>query len=179
MYWVELPLILLLTVVIHYNSSSTHWLKLYPLIILIIAAMIFVLVFYFRVIELSYSDIRYIGRFTSRDSALITKGKTLVLRPEKHGKIRIFLRGVDEKSELTWSRESNDEPMEICMFRGKAWGGKRTLGRILDYFGADKAELDEILASDSYEKSYQTVTVTTALDEVERKEIRIRIDATV
>ncbi len=178
MYWIELPLILLLAIVIHYNSESTNWVKLYPLIILCAAAIIFVFIFLFRIIEISYSDIRYIGRFTSRDSATVKAGRTIALRPEKHGKVRIYLHGIDKRPLLDWAIGSNDEPMEICMFRGKAWGGKKTLRRILTYFGVTAEELNEILSSVSYEKDFENVTVKTVINETEQKEILIRINKT-
>ena len=179
MYWVILPMIYVMTLAIHYNSSVPGWLRLYPLIFLSAAGIVFTFVFLFRYLEISYSEIRYIGRFSSRDSALINEGKSLIIYREAHGRIKIYLFGNDGLPELDWMRDQTTCENEICMFRGKCWGGERTVRKILRSFGVDESDLPVILNSERFNVAYENVSVEVYPDLDERTAIRIRIDKTI
>ena len=79
-YLTELPVLILLWTAMRYNDRSEEIFKLYPLIVILSLAVIFILVYFFRLISVSRDEIRYLGIFSSRDSALITEGKTLVIK---------------------------------------------------------------------------------------------------
>ena len=96
-YWIEIPLAILLTLAIIFNSGATNLLKLYPLIVLCSLAIVFVFIFFFRLIELGWDEIRYVGLFSSRDRAVITEGKRLELTLERGGAIKTYLIGNDGK----------------------------------------------------------------------------------
>ena len=178
-YWVELPLALLLTVALIYNKESDALLKLYPLIITIICGAVFVLFYFFRAIKISYDEIRFIGIFSSRDKAIITKDKTLILTMIGRGRLQIRLFGNDGVlPELDWIRNSKTEPIDIDLFSGKALGGTRKIKRILSYFGASSQDFGDIFACEDFEKQYKYVTVSSSVVN-ECKEIRIRMDQTV
>lgn len=178
-YWVEIPLFLLLTITLLYNDESKALLKLYPLIIITIAAMIFVLVYFFRVIHLSYDEIRYIGLFSSRDRAIITKGKTVIITMLGQRRLRVVLFGNDGVlPDLDWLKNSDSKPKDIELFKGKVVGSTARIKTILSYFGADREDLEDILKCDNFEKKYRYVTVSSSITD-ECKQIKIRMDETV
>ena len=179
MYWVLLPMALLLTLAIIYNPYAPRWYKLYPLMALSVAGMIFVFIFYFRLIRLNFTEIKDIGRFSPRDSALINEGKVLVLRDVGHGKLRVYLYGADGLPELDWMRDQTTDPSVICMYRGRAVGGRRTVARVLRYFGVYASDIDGILHTDGFRAEYDCVRVSTRIGDGERKEYVIEMTKTV
>ena len=123
--WVLLPMSTVLTLAIRYNSAVDHWMKLYPLIIFCIGAIIFTFVYMYRFISISYSEIKYIGRFTSRDSATINAGKTLVIDLLDKSRVSIQLWGNEGYNpEIKWLTSESGEAGDICLFRGKGYGGE-------------------------------------------------------
>ena len=158
-YWIEIPLAALLTLCIIFNGGSENLLKLYPLIILCSLAILFVFIFFFRMIELGFDEIRYVGLFSSRDRAIITEGKRLELMLVRGGKIKVTLVGNDGKAPaFDWVKDS--EPLrDICLFRGNMLGGKRTLARILKFYGADETTVRCIFVDIGYEVDLEKVTV--------------------
>lgn len=178
-YWVLIPIIAVLTVAICVNPQIEGYAKLYPLIIICSGGILFTLIYLFRMIEISYQEIRYIGRFSSRDSAEITEGKTIVLLPESHGVIKIRLMAEDTLPELSWMNNNDGKPRIVCMFRGKAYGGKRNIKRILKFFGVTEADIEKYINESEYSKEYENVDVRTFIGDTERKEIHITVKVTV
>ena len=178
-FWVELPLALVFVVSIIYNQHAEGTFKLYPLIILSLGAMIFFAIYFFRVIEISYAEIRYIGRFTSRDSAMINEGKTHVLTLSGFGKVDIELRGNDGPSELNLAFDEEDGDMEYRLFRGHAFGGVGTVKKVLSYFGVDAASAEKYLRGDFHEGDYEFVSVSSGKNEEEQDTVYIRINKTI
>jgi len=176
-FWVEIPLMILLGGAIHYNNITETVFKLYPLIVVMSLGIIFVPVFFFRFVKVSYDEIRYIGLFSSRDQAVINEGKTLKLRLMKAGEVRIYLLGNDDDTTgLDWLHD-DEKPSEITLFRGHCYGGKSAIGSVLLYYGVEKEDFREIYKGD-FEKSYENVTVKSYFSE-EKLEIDIRIDVTI
>ena len=177
-FWVLLPMSTVLTLSIRYNDSSNHWLKLYPLIIFSVCAIIFTFVYMYRFISISYSEIKYIGRFTSRDSATVNEGKTLVIELMEKRRVSIRLYGNEGYNpDIKWLT-TDSEDANICIFRGKAFGDEGVAIRVLDHFGVNSADIDSILNEDGFTKTYENVTVT-SLTENEHRQIKIRFDKTV
>lgn len=164
-YWIELPLAILLTLAIIFNGSSKALLKLYPLIVLCSMAIIFVFIFFFRLIQLGWDEIRYIGLFSSRDRAVITEGKKLDLLLVGKSAIKVTLIGNDGKpAAFDWVKDS--EPLrDICLFRGKMLGGKRTATRILKFYGADEATIRCLFVDIGYAADLENVTVSSYDDD--------------
>ena len=48
---------------------------------------------------------------------------------------------------------------DICLFRGKMLGGKRTVGRILKFYGADDATVRCLFVDIGYSVDLENVTV--------------------
>ena len=178
-FWVELPLVLLLVVSIIYNPHAENTFKLYPLMLISAAGIIFFAIYFYRVIEISYAEIRYIGRFTSRDSAMINEGKTLVLTFLGFGKVGIELRGNDGPSELNLTFDEEDGDMEYSLFRGHAFGGVGTVKKILSYFGVDNESSEKYLHGEFHEGEYEFVTVSSGKNEEDNPTVYIRINKTV
>ncbi len=178
-FWIEIPLVILLIAAISFNAQTEGLLKLYPLIVVLIAAIIFVPIFFFRVISVSYAEIRYIGFFTSRDNALINEGKLLRIKMLKRGIVRLFLIGHDDTiAGFDWLKPGEDEPQDITLFRGKTYGGKWTARRILRYFGVNADDAERALSGEPFSGEYENVTVNTSHPE-DGMEIDIKLTKTV
>ncbi len=164
-FWVEIPLIALLAWAMSVNIHAEGTLKLYPLIIVLIGAIIFTAVFLLRLVEVSYSEIKAIGRFSSRDSAIINEGKRLNLKLLDGGKVRIILFGRDEMPGFDWLKPEEGDGGELPLFRGKVYGGKRAIKSVLKYFGVGREDIDAIFVGKSSEIVYDALTVVTTRPE--------------
>ena len=180
-FWVLIPMSIVLTLALKYNGASNHWVKLYPLIIFSIGAIVFTFVYLFRFIAISYGEIKYIGKFTSRDSAVISEGKTLTVELMEKRRISIRLYGNEGYNpEIKWLTNEDGEAGDICLFRSTAYGGGRIAENILCYFGIDANEDTEaiVYGEGEFSKPYENVSVT-ALCENGHRVIKIRFDKTV
>lgn len=177
-FWVLLPMSIVLTLSIRYNDASTQALKLYPLIIFSLAAIAFTFVYLFRFISISYSEIKYIGKFTSRDCVSINEGKTLVVELLEKSRVGIRLYGNEGYNpDIKWLTTS-EENADICIFRGKVYGNESVAVRILLSFGVTDGDVDKILSEDGFSATYENVSVT-SLTENSHRLIKIRFDKTV
>ena len=190
-FWVQLPIIAVLVLSIIYNNESAGILRLYPLIIVSILGIIFIFVFFARFVRLSFAEVKCVGPFSSKDKAIVKKDRRLILRMLPHGKIKIYLRGYDGPCDFSWLK-SEDEPKQennspendelercdICLFRGKAFGGKRTAKRILSYYGIDKSDFLDIFSTEGFRKKYEFVTLSTKTVD-DSPELHLRFDETV
>ena len=178
-FWVLLPMSVVLFLALKYNSATNHWVKLYPLIIFSIGAIIFTFVYLFRFIAISYSEIKYIGRFTSRDSATVNEGKTLVIELCEKSRISIRLYGNEGYNpEIKWLTNEEGEAGDICIFRGTAYGNGRIAEGILAHLGVDNDDIDEITYGEDFSRSYENVSVSTSTEN-SHKVIKIKFDKTV
>ena len=175
-FWVLLPMSIVLTLSVRYNNATSGLLKLYPLIIFSIGAIIFTFVYLYRFIAVSYSEIKYIGRFTSRDSATIYEGKTLVVELLEKSRVSIRLYGNDGYNPNIKWLTSGDK--DVCVFRGRAYGNENIAIRVLAHFGVSDDDIDRILVADGFKATYENVSVT-SLIENSHKQIRIHFDKTV
>ncbi len=148
----ELPVILLMILAIIFNSSAGGLLKLYPLIITCGAIIVFIFIFFFRVISLSNEEIRMIGRFTSRESAIINKGKRLTLTLCKKNQLKLELFEDDGVlPELSFLKNDPDyKPQGLNLFRERAIFGRSALHRVLRYFEIGDSDIDAIFSRDTY-----------------------------
>ena len=176
--WVLLPLSFLLTLSITHNSAEAGTFGLYPLIILNIGAIIFSLIYFFRVIKISYTEIKHIGYFSTRDRSEINEGKTLILERLGRGKVKIILFGNDGVLPgLDWMKSAYSAPKDIVLFRGYARYGSFTVKRILSFFGAKNFDISALLEGDcTCEGEFTTIT---SITEDETRRIKIRINKTV
>ena len=178
-YLTELPIILLFIITLHYNKYSEEVMKLYPLLIFLGAAMLFILVYFFRAISISFEEIRYHGLYSSRDHAEINEGKEIILTMCNKRRIRVELFGNDGRPpELSWISEEDYKPVDIYLFRGKAIGTKKTVKSLLKYFGVDEGDIDSVFSSENFSGDYEFVSLRSEKKE-EQTVIRLRIKQTV
>ena len=178
-YWVLAPMIVILYLCVTFNGAAKGFMKLYPLIVFSALAIIFTFIYLFRVIKISYSEIKYIGLFSSRDSATVNAGKTLVLDLLPGNKVSIKLYGNEGYNpDIKWLQNEENAPSDICLFRGKTFGGIKDVESVLAYFGVGRVDFSTIIETDGFEASYKNVTVS-SLTELEHRQIRIRIEKTV
>lgn len=166
-YLIELPLVILFAITLYFNQYSDGLLKFYPLLVFLALSMIYIFIYFFRAISISFDEIRYLGLFSSRDHAEINEGKELIftLLPKKKMKVELF--GNDGRPpELSWILEDESyKPVDIYLFRGKAIGKKRQIGSILRYFGVEKADIDEIFSKESFSGDYEYVSLKSEIKE--------------
>ena len=175
-YLTELPIFILLAVAIAYNGQSEETFRHYPLIVFLILAAAFIFVYFFRFISVSTDEIRYHGIFSSRDSALITEKKTLVLTLDKHRKMRLDLFGdAGEEPIFDWMKAEDVIHRDICIFRGKAIGGNGAALRLLKYFALDNDALDGCF-EDGFSYGDERISISTsAEDKITKIEIKFKI----
>ena len=145
----EIPVIGLLILSLLKNSDSESPLKLYPLIIGSAAAAIFIALYFFRAVTISYSEIKHIGLFSRREKAMINAGKTLIITEMKHGKLKVVLFGNNGLPPIYSDPDAEDvKPVDINLFDGKVLGRSFTVKRILRFFSLEGSEAEALLGGD-------------------------------
>lgn len=177
-YFIELPLMIMLTVAIHYNGNYTGLFKFYPLIVLLSLGIIFIAVYFFRGIYISSDEIRDIGIFSRRERELIKKDGILVITLRGRGKMNIDLWAYSEEPAFDWMKNKGDYTKNVRVYHGVCIAGKSRAVRILSLFGLDGNLSREFTERDGARFDNQKILVTT-----EKKhdtfEIRIKFLETV
>lgn len=176
-YLTEIPLMIFLLIVRHFNDEAEGLLKLYPLQIFIVLLMLFIFVYFFRLISVSYEEVRYHGLFSSRDSAVLNEGKTLILTLSHHSRLNIEVFGNDGHAPILDSLKEQGS-IDIFLFRGKAIGGRRKASRIMRYFGVSDEGVRAVFSENSFSSEYELVSLTSELREDVRI-IKMRLKETV
>ena len=160
-FWSLAPLFVLLGFSIANNNEKAGVLRLYPLIFLTVAAIIFICIYLFRAVRLSYDEIRHIGRFSKREVAEINEGKILILERIRGNRLQITLFGNDGVlPEFDWMKTTGDIPRDIPLFRARAIWYRYSTIKMLRYFGLTKDECLKVMNGDITEITNNIVTVT-------------------
>jgi len=162
MYLCELPLIAFFVLAIIFNDTTDESIGaagLYPLIFATGAGIIFMFVYLFRAVLISAESVRSVGLFSSRDRAIINKDKSLVLTIRPKHKIKIELFGKDDAPDLDWISKDEAPRDYVNLYRDIAVGGVGTVKRVLSAFDVPKADIDEIICSESFARDYSLVSV--------------------
>lgn len=176
-YLTELAPITLLLIALSYNDDMDEGLRLYPLIVFSIACIIFIFLYFFRLIIISKEEIRTAGLFSSRDVAVVEKDTTLKITLRAHRRIDVELFGKRKAPDFSWSKkEDTDE--QVRLFHERAVGGKMDAKRILAYFGISGEDVKSLLTLDAHECSYSYFVAESRADESCR-EISISFTKTV
>ncbi len=164
----EIPPIILLIVSIFYNNYSEGLLKLFPLIIFSCAAIVFIFLYFFRMIIISFEEIKCIGAFSSKDNAIINKNKTLILTLHRRNKMTVRLFGSGGTPGFDWAQGEDYQPINIDLFRERAIGNLSSVKRILSYFEIPLEDIRALEAANEYEKEYENFVLSksTAEDEI-------------
>lgn len=179
MFWTLLPTVLLLWLAVHFNSESETLFKLYPLQIFLAAFIVFTLIFFFRVISVSNQEIRIHGLFSSKDRALIKKGRSLKITARKKRRVKFELYSTETKPPFDWMKAVEYLPQEVCLFRASAVGGVGSLRRVLKFFSTPKEDIERLLSEDGCEVRLKYTTVSSRTNEDGLREITVRFDETV
>ncbi len=175
-YLTEIPLLLILYIACYVNFTSDNPWQFIPMIIILTGIIAFIGIYFFRAITVSYEEIRYHGLFSSHDSAIINKDKTLIITMYKHSRLGVCLYGNDGKPPL-FDGLRDEGSIDIFLFRGRAVGGKRTVKSLLRYFGISEGDI--ALSFDRREHSSETDIVTLEARICEDiKEFRIKFKET-
>ena len=177
-FLIEIPLMTLLMICWNMNSEVDELLGLYPLIIALAGGIIFLAVYLFRLVEVSWEEIRDIGLFTRRDSGLISKGRTIELRLKAHGVVGITLMGHDsEYAGFDWLRPEDGAPSDIALYRGNAYGGKSAIKKLLCYFGASADDASALVEMNSTSAEFEYASAVASRED-DILLIKIHINAT-
>lgn len=171
-YLTEIPPAVLFTLAIIYNDRADELMKLYPLIVVLGALMLFIGVYFFRAVLITGEEVRCVGRFSSRDKVLIKKDRTLVITLLKRKRLRIEVFGIPDGSCDGFAWLESEEPTEINLFRAKANGGRGTAKKILRYFDTPESDIEKIIGTADFSANYENTAVTT---DVENESQRIKI----
>lgn len=178
MYLTELPLLFVLYFAIKYNSEVDLLVKLYPLIIALIGGAVFIFVYLFRLVEISYDMIKATGFYSSREKALITEGKTLVITMKKRRKLKIELFGCDEAPPmLDWALDEDYTNIEVNLFRDRAIGGSAQVRKILKYFDVSAEDIRCALDGEKHAAVYECFELSSEKKE-DIREIKIKFTQT-
>lgn len=171
----EIPPLALLIVSIMYNTGEGNG-DLFQLIFFLIVAMIFIVLFLFRYMTVSFDELRCRGPFSSRDSAIINKDKILILTLRKNKNLRVELYGND--GEPTMFGEINGTTViDYFQFKATAFGGKRSAAKILRFFEVSESDAAKAVSEDGFFVEYKTLCLESTKKENGR-EIRIRFKET-
>ncbi len=158
MYLTLIPPVIVLIVSIMNNGIMTGALKLYPLIIASGGGIAFILIYLFRIVKLSTEEIRSIGPYSTKEATTLEEGKTLVVTVRPRHKLRLEVTGSSDGDIFSWSNVGDEH--EINVYRDIVSGGKRTVARILRYYGVSDTDVREIISGDATLKEYDHLTVT-------------------
>ena len=136
-------------------------------------------IFLYRIIDISYSEIKAVGPYSSKEKALINEGKTLTLTLLPRGRVKIELSGVDEQPPaLDWAKNEDYEQIEVNLFRDRAVGGKAAVKRILEFFDVPNEDIKLALSEEKLEKSYDFIDLSSEHRE-DIREIKIKFTQTI
>ena len=151
MFLTTLPLLVVLVLSIIFNGYSENITKLYPLIIVSALAIVFTFIYLIRVIVITTDEIRIVGLFSSKDRAIINKGKSLIISQRKGKRLKVILFGNDgRRPSLDWANKDDFKPVDINLFKEIGYGGVGTVRRILRYFEIDEDIIDNIIIKEDF-----------------------------
>ena len=171
-YLTLIPLALLLAATIYANSNATGLMKLYPLIILTAGAIVFVILFFLRGIMLTYDDARCVGPFSRKDHASFKKDYSLVITELRRGRLLVEVYGFVDEDGIGYDWYDVTDVAEINLLRARTNGGRRTIKRILLYYGFDPEDVENALTSTEYSAEARDAALTSAVSD---GSLRVRI----
>ena len=176
-YLSEIPLLYLLYVAWTFNFASENPWQFIPLILILSAVIIFIGIYFFRMISVSYEMVRYHGLFSSHDSAIINKDKTLIITLKRKSYVGISLYGNDGKEPM-FDGLRDEGPIDIFLFRGRVVGGKGTVKSILKYYGISREDIERAFSEEKYSSETDDISFTSEHTE-DIREFRLKFKRTV
>lgn len=164
-YLTLIPLALLLAATIYANSNATGLMKLYPLIILTAGAIVFVILFFLRGIMLTYDDARCVGPFSRKDHASFKKDYSLVITELRRGRLLVEVYGFVDEGGIGYDWYDVTDVAEINLLRARTNGGRRTIKRILQYYGFDPEDVENALTANEYSAEARDASLLSSVSE--------------
>jgi hypothetical protein len=177
-YITEFPPVALLIVSIIFNNKAENLLKLYPLIIVLSALVIFIGIYFFRGVLIKKEEVRAVGFFSTREKAVIKKERALVITvlPKKKLRIELFGDGKDGLNTYTWLKE--EEQREINLFRAKGIGKAKKAKKILSFFNINDEHIQKAFEGDKFSVEYEKLIFSSSIRD-ESRVLRIYFKETV
>lgn len=142
-FLIEIPPMVLLALTISIHEKSEEVWGFYPLEIFLGLAILFIMVYFFRAVTITYDEIRMHGVFSSKDKLLFKKGHTLVIGILPKKKLRLEVYGnLGSDKVYDWLSADEGQNHEISLFRERAVGNEKTVASILSYFGVTEEALE-------------------------------------
>ncbi len=160
-YLIELPLVIMLGLAIHYNGDSTETFRFYPLIIMLALGILFIAVYFFRGVYITSDEISDVGFFSARESELIKKNSTVMITVRGKGKLNVDVWSHSDEPAFDWMKKDSDVTRDVRIYHSVALGGKKTAAKILSFFGVDEASAAEFAVTDGVDITDQKIRVTT------------------
>lgn len=174
----EIPLVYLLIISILNNNNVDVLTKLYPLIIATSLLMIFIPIFFFRGVKISYDEVRDVGLFSEKNHCLINDENTLVMTVLPKNRIKIELFGCSNDT-VTYQWLKDEEPRDINLFRARANGNEKTVMKILRYFDISDADIQSALDNTDFSSDYNNLRfIVKVTNELKEYHITFKAQAT-
>ena len=164
-FWTIIPAVFLLIVAIIYNDNVDSVFKLYPLIVALSGVIVFMLLYFYRAVIISHDDLRCVGRFSSREYSTIKPRNSLVITVMKRKRASIELYGINDTKDFDWSSE--DDAVEINLFRARTNASPKTIEKIITYFGFTGEEAHLALSEEGYAAESDEATLRTDISVIE------------
>ena len=164
-FWTIIPAVFLLIVAIIYNDDVDSVFKLYPLIVALSGVIVFMLLYFYRAVIISHDDLRCVGRFSSREYSTIKPRNSLVITVMKRKRASIELYGINDTKDFDWSSE--DDAVEINLFRARTNASPKTIEKIITYFGFTGEEAHLALSEEGYAAESDEATLRTDVSVIE------------
>ena len=167
----EIPPIILLMVAIAYNGAVDSPFKLYPLMVILCALILFIPVYFLRGVLISYEEVRCVGFFSSKEKAIIKEDRTLVLTvlPKRKVRIELFAKNDDGESSYAWL--ANEASVFVNVFRARVNGKEGIVRRTLRYFEIDEDVISDAIENDNFSAELEKVKVMTDIENESKKVI--------
>ncbi len=166
-YLTEVPLIWLMILLIRHHADAAGVLKYYPLEIVTVAGIAFIAVYFTRFLTVGYDEVRMHGLFSSRDRAVLVKGKTLIFTKLSRRRFSVEVFGNDgEVAALEWLKD--EAPRDITQLREKVLGNEGTVASLLAFFSVPKEDIDLFFAEEPAAREYPLVSVSSSFENEKR-----------
>ena len=173
-FWTLLPPVALLIISIRFNNAADGVFKLYPLILLTIGAIVFIILYFLRGIILSLDDARCVGLFSKKEYTRYEKDHYLKLTELGHGRLLIEVYGHPNADVIGFDWYKSDSSAEINLLRAKANGNRKTVEKIIRYYGFDQEEAARFIKDNEYTAETRDVIASSTINE-ETKRITVSI----
>ena len=165
----EIPPIILFWIAIIYNSAVDSPFKLYPLMVILCALIIFIPVYFLRGVFISYEEIRCVGFFSSKERAVIKEERMLVLTPLPKRKVRIELFSKNDDGDASYAWLANEEAVFVNVFRAKVNGKNGVVKKVLRFFETDEDIIAKALEKDDFSAELEKTNISTDIQNDEKQ----------